>query len=169
MADIAITRGPIREAAARIVELHASYYAKHWGFGEYFEAKVATGLAEFLERYDPARDGLWLAMVGGAIQGAIAIDGVHADAEGAHLGWFIVSESMQGRGVGGALLRDAMDFCRERSYPRVYLWTFAGLDAARHLYEREGFVLAEEHLGTRWGSEVLEQRWECGTSETTGA
>jgi GNAT superfamily N-acetyltransferase len=166
MADITIIRDPIPEARARIIELHASYYAEHWGFGEYFENKVASGVAEFLARYDDARDGLWLATSDGRVEGAIAIDGIHADAEGAHLGWFIVSESTQGRGVGGTLLRAAMDFCRERSYARVYLWTFAGLDAARHLYQREGFVLVEEHRGTRWGTEVHEQKWEwTGTGD----
>jgi len=161
MADITIVHGPTPDALGRIVELHTSYYAEHWGFGPYFEGKVATGLAEFLDRYDPARDGLWRATVDGRVEGAIAIDGIHAHAEGAHLRWFIVSESMQGRGIGGQLLRVAMDFCREHDFPRVYLWTFLGLDAARHLYEREGFVLVEEKRGNQWGTEVLEQRWEC--------
>jgi GNAT superfamily N-acetyltransferase len=169
MADITIVRGPTPDAPGCIVELHASYYAEHWGFGEYFESKVASGVAEFLDRYDPARDGLWLATVAGRVEGAIAIDSSRAHAEGAHLRWFIVSESMQGRGVGGQLLRVAMDFCREHDYPRVYLWTFLGLDAARHLYEREGFVLVEQKRGDQWGTEVLEQRWECPITRTIGA
>jgi len=169
MTDISIARGNTPEAPGRIVELHASYYAEHWGFGEYFENKVASGLAEFLDRHDPARDGLWLATVDGRIEGAIAIDGSRAHAEGAHLRWFIVSESMQGRGIGGQLLRVAMGFCSEHAYPGVYLWTFAGLEAARHLYEREGFVLVEEKRGTQWGTEVLEQKWECPITQTIGA
>ncbi|MDF1543124.1 MAG: GNAT family N-acetyltransferase [Anaerosomatales bacterium] len=160
MADVAIIRGPNPDAPGRIVELHASYYSGNWGFGPFFEAKVASGLAEFLDRYDPARDGLWLAEIGGRVEGAIAIDGLRAHVEGAHLRWLIVSEPLQGRGIGGQLLRTAMDFCRERGYPRAYLWTFAGLDAARHLYERAGFKLVEEKRGTRWGTEVLEQKWE---------
>jgi GNAT superfamily N-acetyltransferase len=160
MADITIIRGNTPEAPGRIVQLHAAYYAGHWGFGPYFEAKVASGLAEFLDRHDPARDGLWLAMDGDRIEGAIAIDGIRSHAEGAHLRWFIVSESMQGGGIGGELLRVTMDFCRDHDFPRVYLWTFAGLDAARHLYQREGFMLVEEKRGTQWGTEVLEQKWE---------
>jgi GNAT superfamily N-acetyltransferase len=169
MTDITTVSGNTPEAPRRIVELHAAYYAEHWGFGPYFEAKVASGLAEFLERYDPARDGLWLAKVDGRVEGAIAIDGIKAHAEGAHLRWFIVSESLQGRGIGAELLRNAMGFCRECGYPRVYLWTFAGLDAARHLYEREGFVLVEEKRGNQWGTEVLEQKWECPITRTIGA
>ena len=43
--------------------------------------------------------------------------------------------------------------------PRVELWTFAGLDAARHLYESQGFALVEEQEGARWGRVVREQRF----------
>ena len=55
----------------------------------------------------------------------------------------------------------AINFCQEKKYGRIYLWTFEGLPAARHLYEKAGFKLAEEHKGTQWGSEVNEQRFEC--------
>jgi hypothetical protein len=41
----------------------------------------------------------------------------------------------------------------------VYLWTFQGLDAARRLYEKHGFRLAEEREGSQWGERVLEQRF----------
>jgi GNAT superfamily N-acetyltransferase len=54
----------------------------------------------------------------------------------------------------------AIDFCRERRYKKVYLWTFAGLDAARHLYEKCGFELVEQSAGNQWGTEVEEQRFE---------
>ncbi|GAJ20768.1 unnamed protein product, partial [marine sediment metagenome] len=39
-------------------ELHGTYYHDHWGFGLYFEAKVATELSEFLQRYDKSSDGI---------------------------------------------------------------------------------------------------------------
>ena len=34
------------------------------------------------------------------------------------------------------------------------------LDAARHLYGKFGFVLAEQFQGMQWGKEVNEQRFE---------
>ena len=80
--------------------------------------------------------------------------------KGAHLRWFIVSEALRGKGAGNRLIETAVDFCRRKRYSRVYLWTFEGLDAARHLYERAGFVLVEQHRGKQWGSEVTEQRFE---------
>jgi GNAT superfamily N-acetyltransferase len=83
-----------------------------------------------------------------------------AAAEGAHLRWFIISDERRGQGFGNALLTAGLDFCRQRRYERVYLWTFAGLDAARHLYEKHGFRLTEERRGQQWGTEVQEQRFE---------
>jgi hypothetical protein len=52
-----------------------------------------------------------------------------------------------------------MDFCRQRGYASVYLWTFAGLDAARHLYENQGFRFAEEKEDRTWGEPVTEQKF----------
>ncbi len=159
--NMSIHRGYLPGCIGRISELHALYYSKTVGFGLPFEAKVARELAEFLGRYDAQRDGLWLAMVDGCIHGSIAIDGAHAEDDGAHLRWFIASDALRGSGMGKSLLGAAMEFCRKRDYQRVHLWTFAGLDAARHLYEKFGFRLALQQRGAQWGKEVDEQHFEC--------
>jgi len=155
-----IVRGWVPGAIGRVAELHARYYHRHWKFGVVFEAKVATELSEFLGRYDERRDGFWTASVAGRIEGSITIDGLHAEDAGAHLRWFIMSDALRGRGVGKRLIGTALDFCRARRYARVYLWTFAGLAAARHLYEASGFRLVEQRAGTQWGTAVEEQRFE---------
>lgn len=158
--SIRIETGYRPGAIGRIAELHAAYYSRHWNFGLFFERKVATELSEFLGRFDDAIDGLWLAVDGETIAGSIVIDGVHRDTEGAHLRWFIVDPAYHGRGVGRRLIDAAMDFCRSRGFPRVYLWTFAGLDSARHLYEAHGFFLSKEIEDRQWGRTVNEQRFE---------
>jgi len=152
--------GYIPGGIGRIVELHGTYYSRHWNFGLYFERKVATEMAAFLGRRDDRRNGFWLAIVNDAIIGGIAIDGIHAAEQGAHLRWFIVDPAFRGRRVGTRLLHTALDFCRHCAYRRVYLWTFAGLDAARHLYEASGFVLCKEHVDRQWGTPVREQMFE---------
>ena len=53
-----------------------------------------------------------------------------------------------------------MVFCQSRRYQHVYLWTFEGLHAARHLYDKAGFRLVRQQRGTQWGREVTEQRFE---------
>lgn len=147
----------------RITELHGAFYHRHAGFGTYFEAKVAAELSEFLQRYDGDRDGIWLVLLDGKIEGSIIIDGLRAHEEGARLRWFILSDKLRGSGSGNALLSAAVNFCRAQSYERVYLWTFDGLDAARHLYEKYGFHLIKEQRGVQWGSEVKEQCFELLT------
>lgn len=155
-----ITEGYRPGAIGRVAQLHAEYYHREWGFGLYFEAKVASELAAFFNRCDPARDGFWAALVDSRLEGAIVIDASESAASLAHLRWFIVSDALRGQGAGHQLIETAMDFCCRKGYPGVYLWTFEGLGAARHLYEKHGFVLVEDHPGERWGSPVNEQRFE---------
>jgi len=155
-----IRSGYLPGAIGRIVELHGAYYGTNWGFGAFFEARMARELADFVSRFDPQRDGLWTAFAAGRIVGSIAIDGAHADDEGAHLRWFILDECQRGQGTGRRLLEEAVGFCRRCGHRRVMLWTFSGLDAARQLYEQAGFRLTAESRGAQWGREVTEQRFE---------
>jgi GNAT superfamily N-acetyltransferase len=145
-------------AVGAIAAMHARYYAGAHGFGVYFEAKVAAECAAFCSRLDPARDGLWLLVDGGRIAGSIAIDGSGTD--GAHLRWFIVDHEMRRRGLGRRLIDAAMGFCRRAGHRAVHLTTFAGLEAARALYEQQGFRLVAEADGETWGRTVREQRFE---------
>lgn len=155
--------GYVPGCIGRITTLHALYYARTVGFGLPFEARVASELAAFCASYDGHRDGLWLAERDGAIVGSIAIDGARYAEAGAHLRWFIAADDVRGTGAGGRLLDDAMGFCNARGYRDVYLWTFDGLHAARHLYEKHGFVLRREHRGTQWGKAVDEQLFTRGS------
>jgi hypothetical protein len=59
-----------------------------------------------------------------------------------------------------------MAFCEEQRFDMAYLWTFQGLDAARHLYEKFGFKLVKTRSGTQWGKRVVEQRFECSFQES---
>lgn len=147
MLDVELT-GYTPGALGRIIELHGSYYARHWQLGLYFEAKVAAELAEFLQRFDPARDGAWFAKVHATVIGGIFIDGKDAEGKGARLRWFIIDPDYQGGGLGKLLLQQTMNFCQQQQFKRVYLTTFAGLKSARHLYEQAGFVLHHEEDGS---------------------
>jgi len=152
-------KGYVPGAIGRIAELHALYYSRDWRFGRYFEAKVATGVCEFLDRFDENRDGFWTACLHGRVEGSLAIDGTRSQTDGAHLRWFIMSPALRGRGVGNLLMTEAVNFCKARKYPRIYLWTFEGLDPARHLYEKFGFRLSEQFEGNQWGPPVQEQKF----------
>ena len=160
MNNVRILSGYIPGAIGKVVELHGTYYAQQWGFGLFFEAKVATGLARFLSRFDERHDGFWVTVHDQRIVGSITIDGSEAAMKGAHLRWFILDSEYQGKGIGKQLIGEAMRFCKEKNFQRVYLSTFAGLDSARHLYEQWGFKLLEEKVGNTWGLRVREQVFE---------
>lgn len=169
MGNFDVTTGYIPGTIGRVAELHARYYAEHWNFGSFFEAKVAMELADFIGRYDKTKDHIWLLSVGGTIEGSITIDGSSHNRKSAHLRWFIVSDRLRGQGAGNYLMRQALSFCARSGYGAVHLWTFQGLDPARHLYEKYGFRLVEERSGAQWGSLVMEQLFEAhiGDSRNT--
>ncbi|WP_026792006.1 helix-turn-helix domain-containing GNAT family N-acetyltransferase [Pleomorphomonas oryzae] len=156
-APIEIVAGYRPGLIARITEMHALYYAREHGLGARFESLVSGGLAEFCGRLDSPCNGIWTLQQGGNIVGSLAIDGEDMGADIAHLRWFIVSDGVRGGGAGKQLLDTALAFADQRGVRETHLSTFAGLNAARHLYESRGFVLAEQHVGTHWGKELLEQ------------
>lgn len=157
--SITLSEGYEPGCIGRIADLHAQYYARANGFGADFEAKVATELSQFCLRYSRGRDALFLAR-GSGIEGSIVIDGTHAQETGAHLRWFITSDALRGRGVGRQLLERALAFSDSCGYRKIFLSTFEGLQAARHLYEAHGFKLVHQQRGKTWGQWVHEQRFE---------
>ncbi len=144
-----------------VVSLQARYYGEAWKFGTFFEAKLARGMAEFAGRYDPRQDLIISAVDGPRTLGSVTIDGSDPAAPDGwlHLRWFILGDASRGRGIGRGLLTESLAFARSLHRPGVYLWTFAGLNAARRLYDDAGFRLVEEHAGETWGTRVTEQRF----------
>ncbi|MCP4999781.1 MAG: MarR family transcriptional regulator [Hyphomicrobiales bacterium] len=140
-----------------VAKMHGLAYHKLDGFGAPFEAKVAGGLAEFATRLDNPVNQIWTARSSGRIVGSIAIDGESLGGDTAHLRWFLVEDGGRGSGIGSRLIREAMDHSDRHGFERIKLWTYKGLDVARALYEKNGFVLAEEYTGDQWGRELQEQ------------
>ena len=155
-----IVPGYIPSGLSASCALQTRYYARHHDFGSIFEAGRMADIGKFLDRYDATHDGVWLVVEGGRFHGSLVIDaGGRPSKDAAQLRWFIVDDQLRGQGLGHRLLAQAMDFCRAR-FENVYLHTFAGLAAARHLYEQHGFRLVGEQPTTEWGPRVLEQRFE---------
>ncbi len=143
-----------------ITRLHAIYYNKHWGFDISFETQEGKELCEFMARFDPEKDVLYTAFNEKNFAGSVAVDGFQAEADGARLRWLIVDPAYHGRGLGKVLVNKAVEFSRSVGHKRIYLWTFKGLEAARHIYESEGFVLSEERQVHQWGGIIIEQRFD---------
>lgn len=161
--DISLVAGYRPGLTADVIAAHMAYYAPVWGFGLPFEVKLAREMPEFLLRYDPARDAIISAFApDGRFLGSVTLDGEEGDREpAAHLRWFITTDAVRGRrGLGRRMLDRALAFADDRGYGKVYLTTFAGLDAGRHLYESAGFMLTAETARDAWSGTVGEQRFE---------
>jgi len=143
---------------ATLCALQSEYYAREWGFDHRYEAVVSRNMSEFLDRYNPDRDFVQLVLQNRVVKGGIVIDSM--DGQIAQLHWFILHADLRGSGMGSRLVTNAMTFVREKGYPKVSLSTFQGLDAARYLYEKSGFILTEEKEAATWGRSVIEQRFE---------
>jgi len=155
-------------ALAAVIGLHMDYYGREWGFGRPFGTKLAAEMGAFLARYDAGRDLFLSAYDGtGALVDSVTVDAKAA--EGAHLRWYILADGARGAGLGRTLLERAVAHCAERRFPRIYLTTFAGLDAARHLYESLGFKLCDESDRDQWQGGVREQRFELVAPYTVTA
>ena len=159
MSEIQISSGYRPSLIGRITHMHMAYYAPFAGFGQRFESVVAGGLASFCDRLHHPNNQIWLAIQDQQIVGSVAIDGEDLGNNTAHLRWFIMDDRVRGQGVGGQLLTQALQFVDAKEFEETQLWTFNGLHAARHLYESNGFKLAEENLGNQWGTEIMEQRF----------
>lgn len=142
--------------AGYIAHRHGILYDREYGLGGIFEQYVMDGLLKFLK--NPANSEIWVAESDGRIAGFIAIVGV--DEKTAQLRWFLIEPEFRGSGLGRRLMSEAVEYCRRRNFDQVFLWTFKGLDAARHLYKSFGFVQTEEAPSDAWKAGLIEERWE---------
>ncbi|MEL6947055.1 MAG: GNAT family N-acetyltransferase [Pseudomonadota bacterium] len=148
----------------QIIDMHGRYYARAWDMGLAFEIGVANGLTVFAERYDAKTDLVLLGLQGERIVASLIVDANDPDGDRwiqgmprAHLRYFIRDESARGGGIGSMMMKQAMDHVDAHCAGRCWLTTFAGLDAARTLYERHGFSLTHEEAGTTWARALTEQ------------
>ena len=55
---------------------------------------------------------------------------------------------LRGRGAGHALIRHCLDTARQAGFARCYIETLTGMDAAQHLYLRNGFTRLDAAMGS---------------------
>src|SRR5262249_1959505 len=130
--------------------LHGRYYAKAWGSGAPFEVLIAREFCDFIEKYDAERDLVLSAHLQEEIVGSISILGRKPSPDGVQLRFFIVAPQHHGRALGTSLPTTALEWCRARGYPNVFLWTVDQLPESRHLYEKFGFRVMERYADDRY-------------------
>ena len=142
-----------------VISRQLELYKSEYGFtSDIWKAYLAGGVRTFVNYFDPEKDCMYILENEGIPAGCVAI--THAGAATAQVRFFFLEPALRGRGLGHLLMDRAIDFCQEKCYERVFLWTFSTLMAARHLYCSRGFRITDTHENTDWGEKILEERWD---------
>ncbi|RFS19515.1 GNAT family N-acetyltransferase [Chitinophaga silvatica] len=141
-----------------LIYLHGHLYARESGYNLEFESYVCKTFYEFLPGYNPAKDRMILATVNGKIVGSVAI--LASSRHLVQLRWFLVHPELRGQGLGKRLLEEAINFCKEKHYQKIYLMTTSMQHTAIALYMKLGFRKTGEKFLQLWGQQLYEQRYD---------
>lgn len=149
-----------------VVSRHGALYAQEFGWDWRFEALVARIAADFVDRFDPAREACWIAQRDGTPLGCVFVVQARSDATGepepgvAQLRLLLVEPAARGLGLGKRLAAQCTHFARAAGYRRMRLWTQSSLLAARAIYAAQGWRLVATDPHTHFGHAHVGEHWE---------
>lgn len=149
-----------------VIGRHGALYAQEYGWSTDFEALVARIAADFVERFDPAREAAWIAERDGQRLGCVFLVQARDEARqqvipaAAQLRMLLVEPAARGHGLGQRLVDECERFAREQRYRRILLWTNSLLDAARAIYTRTGYRLIASEPHHSFGHDLVGETWE---------
>ncbi len=143
---------------AHVVARQARLYADEFGWDGSYEALAAEIGGKFLQQFDPATEGCWIAERDGRVIGSVFV--VDAGQGVAQLRLLYVEPEARGLGVGKLLVDQVVRFARDKRYGKIRLWTQANLVAARKLYAAAGFTLTESKPHRSFGKDLVGEYWE---------
>ena len=141
-----------------VTSAHGALYAQEYGRDISFEALVAKIAAEFIEKFDPARERCWIAELDGAPVGSVFV--VRKTDAIAKLRLLIVDRQARGLGLGKRLVDECLRFAKQAGYSSMTLWTQSILTSARGIYQRAGFTLVAEEPHHSFGVDLVGETWE---------
>ena len=149
-----------------VVERHGALYASEYRWDTRFEALVARIAADFVDRFDGAREACWIAERDGANVGCVFLVQARDEASGAvvegtaQLRMLLVEPAGRGLGIGARLVDECERFARRQGYRRIVLWTNSVLVAARAIYQKAGYALVKSEPHQSFGHDLVGETWE---------
>lgn len=144
---------------AYVIDRQLSLYESERQFTtEIWKKYLTQGVLTLIEKFNPEKDCMLILECDGNASGCIAI--THVEDSVAQLRYFFLEPELRGLGAGNSLLKAALDFCHQKRYSHVFLWTVSAQESARILYKSAGFKITETSENENWGTPVLEERWD---------
>jgi DNA-binding MarR family transcriptional regulator/GNAT superfamily N-acetyltransferase len=149
-----------------VIARHGALYAKEYHWDMRFEALVARIAADFVDRFDPAREACWMAEREGSNVGCAFL--VQARDETSHeplpgvaqLRMLLVEPTARGLGIGARLVDECERFARLVGYQKITLWTNSILYAARGIYQKAGYALVSSESHHSFGHDLVGEIWQ---------
>ena len=152
-----VLRAPVPGELGWAVQRNAALYAAEYGWDESYEALVARIVADYAARADRKREAAWIAEVDGQPAGCVFC--MRKTDEAAQLRLLLVEPNARGMGIGERLTAECIAFARRSGYRELVLWTNDVLHAARRIYQRAGFELADSREHHSFGHDLVGQDW----------
>ena len=151
-----------------VISRHGALYHQAFGWDWRFEALVARIAADFVERFDPAREAGWIAeRSDGERLGSVFLVQARDKASGAPApGWaqlrmLLLEPAARGLGLGKHMTAVCTDFARQAGvYRGIRLWTNSLLVQARGIYQAQGYRLVAREAHHSFGHDLVGETWE---------
>jgi putative acetyltransferase len=130
-----------RADAADVIALIGRVFAEHGWIWQ--PATEVPDLFDFSAHYEGDRGGFWVARAEERVVASVGVERV--DDNTGELHRLYVDPEWRRRGLGDALVLNALEWCRTRGIRRMVLWSDTRFENSHRLYTRLGF----QRLGER--------------------
>lgn len=139
-----------------IADLHSRVYQNEIVYNHIFHSYVFDSLATYTK--DMSKGVVFIAQFAQKRVGTVSL--VMDKDNNYQLRWFAVDPQFQGLGIGTKLLKELMNYVKEKNITEIYLWTVDELKGARKLYHSVGFKKIESTPNSEWSNrKINEEKW----------
>ncbi|MGA9026699.1 MAG: helix-turn-helix domain-containing GNAT family N-acetyltransferase [Steroidobacteraceae bacterium] len=151
-------RAPAAGELGWVIHRQSRLYHQEFGWDSGYETLTLGIVAQFVARFDAAKEQAWIADHNDMVAGSIFLMRGDEPQTG-RLRLLYVEPGARGLGIGKALVAACIERARSAGYQRLTLWTHDVLVAARRLYEAAGFQLMGQQQHRSFGRDLMGQTW----------